>query len=376
MPALLRNPDRPLALSVIFWLVLTLMVVRYVIYELGGPIPPEWTFILNVLVVVWLWLILPWEPSATQLRKLAAPGFVVAATSLGLTGSETVHLPLILLGFAVTALVYGMVIAATAMVALAAVRIVLAFVYANTLSMVVNDVLALIIGGILVLGLASATLEARRRRDEGIRLLERIRDLVVAEERARIAQDMHDSIGHHLTIIKIGLENAERFRERRPEAAWDEVRQTKDLTRQALAETRRWVRALRPLDLEGHVGSAALQRLARSFDGSGVTIDFQVDGEERPLNADAELVLYRVLQEGLTNVLRHSGAARVQVRLAFDKAMVTLAISDDGDGSDAEPGFGLTSLAERTEALGGTLHAHGTNEDGFELRAELPVTGR
>src|SRR5690606_24873213 len=102
------------------------------------------------------------------------------------------------------------------------------------------------------LGMASAVLRARE-------LTARVRELTVAEERARMAAEMHDSIGHHLTVIKLGLENAERFRDRRPEAAWEEVRQAKELTVAALADARRWVRALRPLPLDGHLGSEALR---------------------------------------------------------------------------------------------------------------------
>ncbi|MEU8379924.1 sensor histidine kinase, partial [Streptosporangium sp. NPDC048865] len=228
---------------------------------------------------------------------------------------------------------------------------------------------------VFVLGMASSTLEARRSREETRRLLGRIRELAVAEERARMAGEMHDSIGHHLTVIKMDLENAERFRERRPDAAWDEVRQAKELTVEALADARRWVRALRPLALDGRVGSAALKRLAASFDGTGITVTFEVEGTEHRLDADAELVLYRVLQEGLTNALRHAGALHVAVRLVFGEARTVLVVTDDGKGAGERPrrGFGLTSLTERARALGGTLTGGDSPEGGFALRAELPV---
>ncbi|WP_214324344.1 sensor histidine kinase [Nonomuraea sediminis] len=228
--------------------------------------------------------------------------------------------------------------------------------------------------GAFVLGMASAVLEARRRREEAQGLLDRVRELAVAEERARMARDMHDSIGHHLTVIKMGLENAERFRDLRPSDAWDEVRQAKQLTAEAMAEARRWVRALRPLALDGHIGSAALERLAGSFDGTGVQVSFEVEGTERRLDPDAELVLYRTLQEGLTNALRHACASRVHGRLTFDRDKVVLVVGDDGRGSaGGGPGFGLASLDERAKALGGAVHAGNAAGGGFEVRAELPV---
>src|SRR5690606_19079074 len=151
-------------------------------------------------------------------------------------------------------------------------------------------------------------------------------------------------IGHQLTVVKMGLENAERFRERRPSQAWAEVRQAKEMTARALADARLWARALRPLDLDGHLGAAALDRLARSFDGTGVQVGFQVTGPERRLDPDTELTLYRVLQEALTNALRHARARHVRARLSFGDERVVLTITDDGEGADDITGFGLSSL--------------------------------
>lgn len=375
-----RDPRRPLGLGVVFWVVSALVVVRYFTLERGSlPQAPGWLFGLNMAVVVGLWLLMPWDASASRVRKLATVGMLPATIALGLTGSTGVHSTLFLVGVAAVGLVYGIRVAGAAVLAL---LVALAaswplFPPATDPLGFASELVVVMTSTVFVLGMAWATLEARRRREEGERLLQRVRELTVAEERTRMARDLHDSVGHHLTVIKLGLENAERFRQRRPEAAWDEVAQSKELTVQALAEARRWVRALRPLDLEGRVGGAALERLARSFDGSGVTVDFTVQGRERPLHPDAELVFYRVLQEGLTNVLRHAEAAHVRVRLVFEPARVTLVVGDDGNGADAGPGFGLTSLTERVRALGGRLLARNAPDGGgFELRAELPATGR
>lgn len=368
-----RDPDRPFALGVIFWLDIALLLVEYFAYLRGGP-HDDWLFGLNLAALLALWVAVPWNASATRLRKLAAPGFLLTAFALGMTGSAGAHFPIGLIGFAAVALVYGQAVAAATMIVLGGIGVaIMVWLTSADVMSIVSQTAALLLSAGFALGMASATLEARRRREESERLLARVRELTVAEERARMARDMHDSIGHHLTVIKMGLENAERFRTRRPTAAWDEVAQSKELTVQALAETRRWVRALRPLDLQERIGSGALDRLVQSFDGSGITVDFVIDGAESALDPDTELTLYRVLQEGLTNVMRHSEAASVRVRLTFDDARITLAIRDDGRGANSEPGFGLISLTERTAALGGRLHARNADSGGFELIAELPV---
>ncbi|WP_223167981.1 sensor histidine kinase [Nonomuraea sp. SYSU D8015] len=357
----LRDPDRPLLFSVVFWLVLAAVVA--INLQEPGFAPRRGEFALNVALVVGLWVVLPWSPARRP--HLAAPAYLMATVALGITGSAVTHLPLTLLAIANVAFVYGMRVATAILAGSGALMFAVPLAMGKPLLGVLAEVVVLAVLAAFVLGMASAVLRARR-------LAERVRELTVAEERGRMAAEMHDSIGHHLTVIKVGLENAERYRHRRPEAAWDEVRQAKELTVAALADARRWVRALRPLALDGHLGSAALKRLADSFAGTGVAVDFHVTGTERLLEPDTELVLYRVLQEGLTNALRHAEAESVRGRLAFEKGRVVLVVTDDGKGHDQGFGFGLSSLAERVKALGGTLTS-GNAAKGFELRAELPA---
>jgi signal transduction histidine kinase len=180
-------------------------------------------------------------------------------------------------------------------------------------------------------------------------------------------------------VINVGLQNAQRFREKRPEAAWAEVEEARSLTREALSEVRRWVRALKPLALEDRASPEAMAALARSFEGTGLDVRFAVEGSERELSGAAELVLYRALQEGLTNVLKHSSARRVTALLTFGAESVSLTVADDGEGvpeEAAEEGFGLATLGERAAVLGGVLSAGNTPEGGFALRLELPVEAR
>ncbi|MCG5217087.1 sensor histidine kinase [Streptosporangium sp. KLBMP 9127] len=370
--SLFRDPDRPALLSVVFWVVFTATgLLRFAI-----PQAAEFTviFVVVMAVVAVLWLLLPWSPDASPGRKRVAPFFLLATTCIGLVSGGT-HAPLVLIAIANLAILNGMLVATSVVAAYITVLFVtMITVLDRTWTNAVGQASSMVLFGAFALGMASALLEVRRKKEDAQRLLERVRELAVAEERARMAGDMHDSIGHHLTVIKVGLENAERFREARPADAWAEVRQAKDMTAAALAEARRWVRALRPLALDGHVGSAALDRLARSFDGTGIRVSFEVDGPERRLDPDSELVLYRVLQEGLTNALRHADAEQVRARLAFGAERVVLVIGDDGKGAEETNGFGLSSLAERARAIGGSLRAGNVSGGGFEVRAEVPVT--
>ncbi|GII79959.1 hypothetical protein Sru01_49410 [Sphaerisporangium rufum] len=372
----LRDTDRPFPFDLVFWAVMAVLIAslgQMVATGIRSPLECV-VFGTNLVLVTVLWMVLPWHPARG--RRWTAPAFLAATILLGWTGSSSVHMPLTLIAVANLPFLYRMRYV-LAIVCCLVVQMVLAepLLFGKTLASGLVQGGAAAVFSTFVLGMALATLEARRRREEAQELLERIRELAVAEERARMAAEMHDSVGHHLTVIKMGLENAERFRQRRPEDAWAEVRQAKDLTAAALTDARRWVRVLRPLALDSRMGSAALEGLAASFDGTGVSVRFEVRGMERRLEPDIELVLYRVLQEGLTNALRHSGAERVRGTLTFEEEAVVLVVSDDGRGTGggATGGFGLSSLAERARALGGAVAGADRPGGGFELRAELPL---
>ncbi|NJP94774.1 sensor histidine kinase [Nonomuraea sp. FMUSA5-5] len=329
-----------------------------------GTVLERVLFLADVGLLCGLWPVMPWRP-VHGVRLLATPVFLAGTLLLGLVGAAGTHAPLVLMGVANLALVYGLRIASPILAAFVAIMTVTSLMfYGRTVVQTLADLAAIAVLAAFSLGMAVAVSRARQ-------LAERVRELTVAEERARISAEMHDSIGHHLTVINLGLENAERFRHRRPEAAWKEVRQAKELTQAALADTRRWVRALRPLALSGDLGSAALRKLADSFSGTGLTVTFQVQGTERPLDPDTELVLYRVLQEGLTNAVRHAQARSMHGTLTYEKSRIVLAVTDDGKEAGQGDGFGLTSLGDRVRALGGRL-VSGNKAVGFELRAELP----
>jgi two-component system sensor histidine kinase UhpB len=185
-------------------------------------------------------------------------------------------------------------------------------------------------------------------------------------ERARIAGGLHDEVGQVLTGVLLQLEGEARSEE------------TKAAVRQALEEVRRIARELRPemLDQLGLV--SALTELSRKFAGSGLRIERRFADDLPPLSDEAELTVYRVAQESLTNVARHAQASRVEVALERGAGSVVLRVVDDGRGMDeaaaaANGHGGLRGMRERAVLVGGALAVKRGREGGVEVRLEVPA---
>jgi signal transduction histidine kinase len=177
--------------------------------------------------------------------------------------------------------------------------------------------------------------------------------------------------------VKLQAEAALKMAEKRPEKAREQMERARDLAAQAFDEVHRSVRALGPPSTGERSGAGALRALVRSFEGTGFDVRFAVEGEERRLPEEAELVLYRALQEGLTNAARHSNARQVSASLVYGDESVKLVVADDGHGVPDEAGienggFGLPALRERVEALGGVFAAGNAAGGGFAVEVELP----
>lgn len=202
------------------------------------------------------------------------------------------------------------------------------------------------------------------------------RDLVLAEERARSARELHDGLGHRLTLVALALEYAQRARDRDPETAWAEIGVAAETNRDALSEMRLWVRALDPPVAEAGVGgAAAFNTIADAFRGTGLDVRVTHRGEQRPLEHDAALFATRFMQEGLTNVLRHATAGRADIEVIQSPHQVRFCIGDDGTGATtAKEGFGRRSLRERAELLGGEVSSGRSSLGGFELIAVVPTS--
>jgi signal transduction histidine kinase len=181
-------------------------------------------------------------------------------------------------------------------------------------------------------------------------------------------------------VVNVQLEAAGKLLDRDPEKAREAVARAKTSASETLSEVRRSVRALKPLALEKRTGLGALAALAREFGGTGNAVSFEVIGQERDLSPEAELLLYRALEEGLTNALKYSGGSRVEAKLAFEPSGVRLTVADNGRGSSSSvrglggTGFGIPGLKERASALGGRVSAAGADGGGFVLEVELPTT--
>ena len=192
-------------------------------------------------------------------------------------------------------------------------------------------------------------------------------------ERRRVAQELHDEVGQTLTAIVLQLDRLARKAEPTLRAALEDTRES---ARESLGDVRRIAQRLRPETLEDLGLPSALQALCdRVAEQGGVRVRTQLDPDPR-VEADVELVMYRVAQEALTNVLRHAEAAEVQVELTRRDGGVTLRVADDGRGIDsqAEGGGGLQGMRERALLVGGQLAVR-QRRRGTEVSLEVPDGG-
>jgi signal transduction histidine kinase len=200
----------------------------------------------------------------------------------------------------------------------------------------------------------------------------RTEELAMARERNRLAREIHDSLGHYLTTVAVQLEAARALHATEPARALSAVEKAHGLAREALVEVRRSVGALRA---EGPA-QPLVERLRELAVGeAGVAVNLRIVGSARRLGPEVEHGLFRVAQEGLTNVRKHAVARSVTVTVDFSTGdRVAVEVEDDGRGCGSNApagGFGLTGLRERVALLGGTLTAGNGAAGGFALRAEV-----
>ena len=210
----------------------------------------------------------------------------------------------------------------------------------------------------------------------------------VAAERARIARELHDVIAHSVSVMVIQAGAAEQLLEQTPERARGPLEAVQDTGRQTIVELRRLLGILREdgqeLSLAPQPGLAGLDLLLGEMHQAGLPVQLRVEGQPWPLPPGVDLAAYRIIQEALTNTLRHAGPAQAQVVVRYQDHAVELEILDDGqgpgprDGADGGSGHGLVGMRERVALYGGTLHAGprattGTAKTGYAVRARLPT---
>ncbi len=202
-------------------------------------------------------------------------------------------------------------------------------------------------------------------------------ELAAARERNRIAREIHDSLGHYLTVVHVQIQAAQAVRESDPARSRDALEKARALTQDGLREVRNSVATLRASPLDNRHVAEALQRVAEEHRTSGLDCLSSVLGSSRPLSPAAALTLYRAGQEALTNVRKHARATRAELTLDFrTPGRVTLRVADDGVGAPPEAGptggFGLLGLRERAALLGGRVHVARGIGSGFALEVEVP----
>ena len=193
------------------------------------------------------------------------------------------------------------------------------------------------------------------------------------KERNRLAREIHDTLGHTLTGLSVGIDAAMMILDVDSEATKKQLSVLSQTARQGLKDVRRSVEKLRPDALERYSLQEAMQKMIFDFEMvSQVKINFVCHLKSLSFNKDEEEVIYRIIQEGLTNALRHGHAKHVFISFAMEGNMLVIIIEDDGIGcKEVEFGFGLHHMEERIAALQGKIRAYGY--DGFVIIAEIPI---
>jgi signal transduction histidine kinase len=199
-------------------------------------------------------------------------------------------------------------------------------------------------------------------------------ELATAKERNRLAREIHDSLGHYLTVVNVQLEAAQALLPSHPERALEPLRNAQSLTKDGLADVRRSVASLRASPLEDRPLPEALEGLVEECRAGGLLSSLVTSGTPRPLPAQAELTFFRAAQEALTNVRRHARASRCDVVLDYQPSSVRLTVEDNGIGDEGgSGGFGLLGVRERAQLLGGEVTVETGKGGGFRLEVEIPT---
>ncbi|GAA3588082.1 HAMP domain-containing sensor histidine kinase [Klugiella xanthotipulae] len=372
---------------------------------LGGPAlmvlysydrRPTWISVAVVLLLtaaIAIWVL--WRRDRLR-SHVAAIAFAVIATATMTLGDGSLYYGIIW----VACLVLGITFASGFVVwgyaaALVALVVVLHLSTGSSVELMVSEAIAaMFFAGIaaVVAAMLGDSLRAGEALRDALRQLDAAnvdlrgrlntdRDLVLARERERTARELHDSLGHRLTAIGLSLDYAARVDD--SDAAHEELRRARELVGESLDAMRCLVRAMHPVELSTLRNAEAFRAVAEAFRGTGIDIRVSIEGDDSALSHEHSLLLLRFVQEGLTNVVRHSNATTAELRMILGGANDTVApaavvqavLEDHGVGPSTIPfteGFGLRSLRARAEELGGTLDVT-PMLDGFRLAVALPA---
>lgn len=206
-----------------------------------------------------------------------------------------------------------------------------------------------------------------------------------SEERLQIARDLHDVLAHNISLINVQAGVALHLIDEKPEQARTALAAIKEASRDALRELRTALDVLRRTDDAAPrtpaPGLGSLDELVSRTSAAGVQVRTEIAGEARPLPAGVDVTAYRIIQEALTNVVRHASKASATVRVTYGANDLSVQIEDDGAGPGPagavdKPGQGIAGMRERAAALGGQLDAGPRPEGGFRVSARLPLGGQ
>ncbi|MFF3437596.1 sensor histidine kinase [Streptosporangium sp. NPDC002721] len=231
---------------------------------------------------------------------------------------------------------------------------------------------ALLLAVLIAAGVAYAVL---------LRWRERLREADgrarVAEERLRVSREVHDIVAHTLAVVGVHLNVAADTLEEAPDEAAEALRLAQNIRNRAMADLASLISVLRegPDDNAPQPGLASLHELVADARAAGLDVVLDEHGDPSAVPAAPAVAIYRIVQEALTNTLRHSGATKAEVTIDYRPRSITVEIVDDGRGDhDVAEGYGLAGMRERVSALGGVLTAEPTS-GGFTVKADIPVAG-
>lgn len=226
-----------------------------------------------------------------------------------------------------------------------------------------------------------AITEALRERARVAEATQRaLAEQAVADERRRIARELHDVVAHHVSVMGVLATGARRVLRRDPDAADEAIATIEDTSRATLREMRRLLDVLRTdepaAELTPQPGLAGIEALVEQVREAGLPVALRVEGHPGALEAGVTLAVYRIVQEALTNALKHAGPATGQVRLVFGEVWLVVEVTDTGRGPGPEPdriGHGLVGMRERVALYGGVLRTGARPGGGFQVCATLPM---
>ncbi|UKY54703.1 sensor histidine kinase [Streptomyces inhibens] len=312
---------------------------------------------------------------------VGAPGSVHADLAVSYQGQFLSYLAVdLVLGFIVATCTRRASIVAVAVSFTVQLLVIGGFLHGDNLT--VNGAIALLaMAASCMVGLLS-----RERREHAVALRSQEVAEAVTAERLRIARELHDMVAHSIGIIAIQAGVGSRVIQTQPAEAREALRAIEATSRETLSGLRRTLVALRQADLGAAAseqaplapspGLADIERLAAATADAGVRVDVRRSGEQRSLPADIDLSVYRIVQEALTNVVRHAGTGRCRVAIDYGDEELSVEVVDDGRGATengSAHGFGIVGMRERVGLLHGHLSAGPRPEGGFRVAARLPL---